>query len=48
MADSVKSLEDHFTKLGEAHKDLGEGVLDKEELRSRGKFPQFQWPHDLL
>merc|ERR1712070_67088 len=34
--DSVKSLEDHFTKLGEAHKDLGEGVLDKEELRSRG------------
>ena len=36
LSDSVDSLEEHFAKLGEAHKDLGEGVLDKEELRQRG------------
>ena len=38
VAESVKTVETHFIKLGKEHADLGESIEDEEELRLRGVF----------
>jgi len=35
-SESAQAVEQHFVNLGQAHRDLGEGNMNEEELRARG------------